>query len=323
MLKYAICSILFFFIPLSIIAQNENWIMEAEDSLGTVKWNEGMCDIDAPKGLTLWNKNLMEGNVTIEYEARIVKDKKYVSENGERDLQLIEHRRDKNGFRISDLNCFVFADKCGGYGGKFVNNYALSMYYVGYGGNWNTTTRFRRYNGDVRGVDSAQYRPIILKEYTDAKHLLIPNHWYKIKIEVKDGRFRYYIDNELLVDYVDPKPLPCGYFGFRTTLSHAQLRNFKYKCTHPNNEPIVIRNIYGKKNTKAGVATFGVPFAQGEKFDEAFTLKTDHELPYSTWRLASWPDGSIKWQAFCVNIPEGCDSLFITKTSPNPSKGGE
>lgn len=300
MLKSAISLILFFFIPLLVFAQGEDWTIEAEDGVGSAVWNKNTCDIDAPKGFTLWNKNLMEGNICIEYEARIVADKKY---------------KDKEGkVRISDLNCFVLADKCGGYGGKFVNNYALSMYYVGYGGNWNTTTRFRRYNGDKRGIDSAQYRPIILKEYTDAEHLLKGNHWYKIRIEVKDGRFRYYIDNELLVDYVDPKPLTKGYFGFRTTLSHAQLRNFKYECNNLDNEPIVVRHISGKKTSRAGIVTFGVPFAQGEKNDNNFTaFHQDEELPFSTWRLASWPDGSAKWQAFCVAVPEGCDSLYIVK----------
>jgi len=300
MLESAISLILFFFIPLLAFAQEEEWTIEAEDGVGSAIWKKNTCDIDAPKGFTLWNKNLMEGNIYIEYEARIVADKKY---------------KDKEGkVRISDLNCFVLADKCGGFGGKFVNNYALSMYYVGYGGNWNSTTRFRRYDGDSRGIDSAQYRPIILKEYTDAEHLLKGNHWYKIRIEVKDGRFRYYIDNELLVDYVDPKPIAKGYFGFRTTLSHAQLRDFKYKCNNPDNEPIIIRSISGQKTSQKGIVTFGVPFAQGEKNDNDFTaFHQDEELPFSTWRLASWPDGSAKWQAFCVAIPEGCDSLYIVK----------
>lgn len=306
MLKTAVSIILLLSITLFASAQSEDWTIEAEDGIGVVSWKGFTCDIDAPKGLTLWNKNLMDGNTTIEYEVRIIKDKKY--------------RNDKGELRVSDLNCFVYADKCGGYGGKFVNNYALSMYYVGYGGNWNTTTRFRRYNGDVRGVDSAQYRPIILKEYTDKAHLLVPDHWYKVRIEVKDGRFRYYIDNELLVDYVDPMPLRKGYFGFRTTLSHAQLRGFKYECKNPDEEPIIVRSINGKKSNKAGVVTFGVPFAQGEKYDEHFTVKASETLPHSTWRLASWPDGSIKWQAFCVNIPEGCYSIFITKTKINENE---
>lgn len=292
MLKTAISFILLSFIPLFAHAQSEEWAVEAEDGLGTVSWKGTTCDIDAPKGLTLWNKNLMEGNVVIEYEARIMSNP-----------------------RVSDLNCFWMADRCGGYGGKFVNNYALKMYYMGYGGNYNSTTRFRRYTGDVRGVDSAQYRPIILKGYTDKAHLLVGNHWYKVRLEAVDGHVKYFIDGNCIVDYVDPAPLKKGYFGFRTTLAKAQLRNFKYECKNPDDEPILVRNISGSRNKGKSVVTFGVPFDQGEKYDNDFTIKGTDQVIYehSTWRLASWPDGSAKWQAFCVPVKENCDTLLIYK----------
>lgn len=279
----------------------QTWHLEAEDSSASVVWKNSTATIVSPKGATLWCDEVMEGNTCIEYEARIVADKRFKDDSGK--------------VRISDLNCFVFADKCGGYGGKFVNNYALAMYYVGYGGNWNTTTRFRRYTGDERGVDSAKYRPRILKEYTDAAHLLQPNHWYKIKIEAKDGRFRYFIDNDLLVDYVDPQPLTKGFFGFRTTMAKAQLRNFKYTCKKDESNPIVLKWI-GEKGK--GMVTFGVPFRKGEKSDDKFVIVTDkgEELMHENWRLASWDDGSAKWQGFCVYVPEGCDSLMLELSQP-------
>lgn len=47
MLKSAISFILFVFFPLSILAQSEDWMMEAEDGLGTIKWKGATCDIDA------------------------------------------------------------------------------------------------------------------------------------------------------------------------------------------------------------------------------------------------------------------------------------
>lgn len=286
-------------LPLTMLAQK--WEVEAEDASSVVKWNGTTADIIAPKGLSLWCKELMTGNVIIEYEARIVADKRFRNEKGE--------------VRVSDLNCFWMADKCGGCGGKFVDNYALAMYYLGYGGNWNTTTRFRRYHGDARGVESADYRPRILKEYTDKAHLLTPNKWYKIRLEQVDGRARYYIDGECLVDYVDPQPLTQGYFAFRTTMAHAQLRNFKYECSNPDDEPILVRNISGKGCKAKSIVTFGVPFAKGEKYDDDFTIKGTDEVVYahSTWRLASWPDGSAKWQAFCVPVKKDCDTLFIYK----------
>ena len=103
--------------------------------------------------------------------------------------------------------------------GVFKNASTLQLYYLGYGGNSNTTTRFRRYNG--------QPQPPLIQEYTDAAHLLRPNHWYRIRIEATPSRTRYYIDEELLIDYADPQPLLRGWFGFRTTWSHSIVRHFR------------------------------------------------------------------------------------------------
>ncbi|MBQ9284879.1 MAG: hypothetical protein IJ209_01145, partial [Bacteroidaceae bacterium] len=98
-----------------------------------------------------------------------------------------------------------------------------SVIYLGFGGNGNTTTRFRRYEGDTLAVADASRRPAILREYTDKAHLLRPNHWYAIRLEVtpKPGgaRVRYTIDDETFADYLDPNPLLRGWFAFRTTWS--------------------------------------------------------------------------------------------------------
>lgn len=285
----------------------QEWKIETESPETAVTWKNGTCDIFAPKGLTLWFDHRMEGNTVIEYEAMIVADKR---------LRAVIPSSDnpKPQPRISDLNCFWMADKCGGCGGRFLDNYALSLYYMGYGGNYNTTTRFRRYNGDARGVTDAEYRPRILKEYTDEAHLLKANHWYKIRLEQIDGRVRYYSDGELLVDYVDPQPMTSGYFGFRTTFAHARLRNFRFSCSNPDTQPIVIRNIHSGHKSATPV-TFGVPFAKGETSENNFQIKTPDgkTLAADSWRLAAWNEGSIKWQAFTTIVPGGCDSLYIYK----------
>ena len=291
---------LLFFFSLSVQAQT--WTVEAEDASSSVVWKGGEADIRAPRGLTLWCNELMTGNTIIEYEAQIIKDRHFQDQQGNP--------------RTSDLNCFWMADRLlGKQGANFLEYYALQTYYVGYGGNGNTTTRFRRYTGDSRGVDSAEYRPLVLKEYTDAPHLLKPNHWYKIRLEQMDGRVRYFIDGECLVDYLDPKPLTQGYFGFRTTLSHTKLRNFHYTCTRPDQQPIVLRWVGGKG---AGPVTFGVPFSRGDPQADNFILTTEggQQLPFDTWRLASWPDGTSKWQAFAAVIPAGTDSCLLL---PRPS----
>lgn len=294
--------------------QKEHWIIESEENVQSrVSWTpDGVADIVATKGLTLWHKKKFSGNVTIEYDARILfNPQNTVTDNPAKEYQ----SKDIN--RLSDLNCFWMAtDPATKDGsvlrnaknrkGVFVNQYALSLYYLGYGGNHNKTTRFRRYDGDSRGITKASYRPQVLREYTDSKHLLLPNHWYHIKIQQIDGHARYYIDGECIVDYVDTNPLTEGYFGFRTTLAHAQIKNFTYSET-PLMSPIHIDWIGTKTNAIPLPQTFGVPFAQGEVLpNQNFSLTNNAgiSIPFDTWTLASWPDGSVKWKAFSAVIPK-------------------
>ena len=240
--------LLFVTLPLTLFAKQKQsrWLCEAEDEGSKVTFfDDGVIDIIAPKGLTLWYKDMLKGDVAIEYEARIV----------------VEDGNSEKWNRLSDLNCFWMAtDKSASEGsvlektaerkGIFVNQYALQLYYVGYGGNHNSTTRFRRYDGDVRGVKEAEHRPAILREYKDADHLLKANHWYKIRLEQSNGHVRYTIDGECLVDYLDNVPFTSGYFGFRTTLSHAQMRNFKVSAKHFKQKKAKKPKKFGKEQNK-------------------------------------------------------------------------
>ena len=84
--------------------------------------------------------------------------------------------------RLSDLNCFWAANdpkypddlfaRSQWRDGIFKNYNTLNLFYVGYGGNDNSTTRFRRYKGEYFGVADDKVKPL-LKEYTDASHLLL------------------------------------------------------------------------------------------------------------------------------------------------------
>lgn len=156
----------------------------------------------SPEGTTLWVDSLLEGDsIVVEYEAMVV----------------VEDSTD----RLSDLNTFFMAppslfDGLDTRGGVFARCYELPLYYVGYGGNYNTTTRMRRYTG--RGV------PPIEGEYTDPDHLLRPNHWYRIRVSLVRGTFTYTIDGETLFTYHDPAPLRRGYLGIRTTKAHIKVR---------------------------------------------------------------------------------------------------
>lgn len=202
-----------------------HWRIEAESEATRVLLRGDTLDITSPKGLSLWWEEPIAAPCTIQYHACVV------VEGGPCD-------------RLSDLNCFWMASLpvrgkadahlpwVGGEAtGRFVDSYRLQCYYLGFGGNHNTTTRFRRYDGDTLAITDEAHRPPILKEYTDAAHLLKPNHWYSVRIEVHtDGRTCYYIDDELLVDYLDPSPLTNGWFAFRTTWSHTRLTGFSVKA---------------------------------------------------------------------------------------------
>ncbi len=196
------------------------WRVESESPDYVVTFSGDTAEIFSPKGLTLWLKEKMNGKVTIEYDARVV-----VRGTGD---------------RLSDLNCFWMASdplypddlwkREAWRGGRFLNCYTLRLYYLGYGGNHNTTTRFRRYDGNEDAVTNAAARPAVLKEYGDKEHLLEANRWYHVRITTDGSRTCYCLDGECLVDFTDPAPLTEGWFGFRTTLSRTQITNFRYKA---------------------------------------------------------------------------------------------
>lgn len=199
---------------LAASAQEQLWEIETENADTHVVFCEDTIEIRTSAGLTLWRRRPMSVPFTLEYEAMVV-------------------LRDSTD-RLSDLNCFWLASdpnvpdgnvltRLHERHGVFANAASLQLYYLGYGGNWNTTTRFRRYNGKPQ--------PPLLREYTDSAHLLRPNQWYRIRIEASAFRTHYYINEELLIDYADPQPLTRGWFGFRTTWSHCILRKFRITDT--------------------------------------------------------------------------------------------
>jgi rhamnogalacturonan endolyase len=98
------------------------------------------------------------------------------------------------------------------------------MYYVGMGGNTNSTTRFRKYQGNGEKT--------LLQEYKDKPHLLEANKEYLITIEVIKGVVRYIVNGETFFEYKDPAVLKEGYFGFRSTKSRQSvnwIRVYKVK----------------------------------------------------------------------------------------------
>ena len=283
------------------------WIVESESPDYSVNLRDGVCEITAPKGLTLWYREKMTGNVVIEYDA-VVYD-------------------EKEGDRLSDLNCFWMAsdpnakdvfknlDKRGG---VFANAATMQLYYVGYGGNSNTTTRFRRYDG--------RPDPALVKEYTDPAHLLKPGKWYHIKLVSENGRVQYWIDGERLFDYADADPYTSGWFGFRTTWSRTAIRNFSYTATQPAPFSAAPLHWVGDTPTRDEAVKFGVPFRKGEVLPgTVLQLQTadGKSLAYDKWTMAHWPDGSVKWLGVAAVIPGGSEGASLVKlnTKKAPQAG--
>lgn len=279
---------------------NKYWVVESEGPY-KVTFKGDTAEFFAPKGLSVWRKEKMSGRTVIEYDAQVV----------------TESLDD----RLSDLNCFWMASdpkapnpwkNLSKRGGKFVNSYTLQLYYLGYGGNHNSTTRFRRYNGDERGVEDPAFRPAIITEYTDSDHLLKPSRWYHIKITHDGLRTQYFIDGKRLVDFRDPAPLTEGWFAFRTTLSRTRLTNFTYTC-QPLQETDIPLAWVGDTPVSDVPVTFGVPF-DPETVTNKSTLviaSGNTEYPTQSWPLAFWPDGSVKWAAVSGSIPAEAENLTL------------
>lgn len=185
---------------------------------GTVKNVSGKLEIEDAKGCTVWFKKELSGPIMIEYDAYIIRN------GGPHD-------------RVSDLNCFWMAQDLTSptnlfansekRGGKFSNYDTLKLYYVGMGGNDNSSTRFRRYVGNGE-------RPVLPEhDLNKPEFLLTGNTLYKIRIVANDGLIQYYSNGKLFFDYKDVNPYTTGYFGIRTVDNHMTIDNFKvYKLTN-------------------------------------------------------------------------------------------
>lgn len=198
--------------------QEKNWVVEKQSDSTQVKFSAHEIEIKARKGITLWYDSMLKSPVHISYQAMVV------DSGGTYD-------------RLSDLNCFWMASdplhadslfaRADWRNGDFGKYYSLRLYYVGYGGNHNTTTRFRRYDGDYASFRDQKKRPAVWSEYTDPRHLLTPNKWYRIELVADQGCMSYTVDGETLFDYQDEEPYVKGYFGIRTVDSRLRIKEMK------------------------------------------------------------------------------------------------
>lgn len=189
----------------------QDWVIESESSEARVAFADGMIDVDTPAGLTLWFKQDLTVPVTISFEVMAV------SQGGAND-------------HVSDINAFWMARNSDGSSvlttgrsGAFAEYDTMLAYYVGIGGNRNSTTRMRRYIG------LAGDRPLLAEhDLGNRSAHITPNQWTTIRLFAKDNHFEVERDGERLFSYVfapSEAAYLSGHFGLRTTKSHLRFRN--------------------------------------------------------------------------------------------------
>jgi hypothetical protein len=184
------------------------WVVEQQPD-GTVITDDGRLIISDAGGCTVWFKPCLAAPVIITYTVRMSSEA-----------------------RVSDLNCFWMAtdpqrpDDLFASGhtrdGRFATYDTLRTYYVGYGGNANTTTRFRRYDGTGA-------RPLAPEHDLGAPEFLLrPDHVYHLTLIVTaEGRVQFIRDGVVIFDVRDPTPLTRGWFGYRTVQSRMEVSDFR------------------------------------------------------------------------------------------------
>jgi hypothetical protein len=197
-------------------ANADNWVLEAE-APARVEARDGVLDIDTPAGLTLWFKHGLAGPLAIEFEATAV------AAGGPHD-------------EVSDLNVFWMATNRDGSApvstprdGKFAAYNDLRTYYVGLGGNRNTTTRFRRYIGDP------EVRPMLpAHDLSGRDVLLVANRTQRITLLANGGHIEYRRNDRPLFEFEDAAPYTFGWFALRTTASHLRIQRLRiYRMPAP------------------------------------------------------------------------------------------
>ena len=184
----------------------KNWVVETPDSpYSKVETENGKLIIDVDHGATVWFSKKLSGNIMIEYHRKVIIN------NGHND-------------RLSDLNQFWMAtdprqENVFTRSGTFSEYDSLRLYYAGIGGNTNSTTRFRKYQGNGERT--------LLSDLQDKQHLLQPNKTYFIQLVVYNGTTKFLVDGEQYFSFTDDKLLTEGYFGFRTVESHQEVDDFK------------------------------------------------------------------------------------------------
>ena len=219
--------------PGSVIANDDFrhglalWRAELQDAGSRMSAENGVLDVWASAGVTLWFRQDLAGDYEIRFTATPVK----ASFPGFPD-------------RVSNLNFFWNATTLRGEDPATLNADGslnaynpLQLYYVGFGANGNKTTRLRRYDGSPARPQRFGYADA--PELTPADNLGplpafarleadTPVRMRVRSVQAASGEptLQVFANDVSVFSWHDPEPYRHGWFGFRTTTSHFRLSDF-------------------------------------------------------------------------------------------------
>jgi hypothetical protein len=201
------------------------WRLESEDPRALVTAHDGVLDIQAPAGLSLWWTSPIGGDYRIRFTALALPAPASAG---------------VHAGRLSDLNMFWNASEADGSAprqrsGRFGDYDDLRAYYVGFGANANRSTRLRVYDGQRRLL--AGYADAALRERPEQalpeRARLAGGRSLAIEISSRPATdadratLRWRVDGRLLFEHHDRAPRLQGHFALRTTASRLQVRDFQ------------------------------------------------------------------------------------------------
>lgn len=181
------------------------WIIEMEQKGHSRVYAENnRLVLNTFGGVTVWFNQPLSGDYVITYK------RGFIFSGGEND-------------RLSDLNQFWLAfdpqqSNLFTRSGALAEYDNVNLWYMGMGGNYNETTRFRWYDGTGERH--------LLQEFLSADALLKKSVEYEVITQVKGHKTRVWINGELLFEGDLRHPDISGYFGFRSTYSHQYIKDF-------------------------------------------------------------------------------------------------
>lgn len=204
------------------------WRVEQQAADSRVEARDGVLDVFATAGVTIWFRQPFEGDYEISFTATPIK----ASFPGYPD-------------RVSDLNLFWNASTLSGEDpavlaadGSLAAYNPLRLYYVGFGANGNRTTRLRRYDGSAARPQVAGYADPA--ELTPADTLGAPPPYARLRegeplrirlqsiaLDSCGALQRFLADDLPVFSWTDTAPYRRGWFAFRTTTSHFRITDFR------------------------------------------------------------------------------------------------